>query len=97
MEVINSHSAYGIAQLREIYTPFNEKIYYFGGKFMINKIKNWIKTHRYITGACLLLASICAIAFGFAQFGQQERDDMDGPLADYLREDPEEITETDEW
>lgn len=64
---------------------------------MMNKIKNWIKNHRYITGGLLLLASICAIAFGFAQFGPQNNPEYsEGPLADYLGTD-EEIMETDEY
>lgn len=60
---------------------------------MINKIKNWIKNHRYITAAGLFLVSICAIAFGFAQFGPQNNTESDGLLADYLGDD-EEIMET---
>lgn len=63
---------------------------------MINKVKNWIKNHRYITAAGLFLASICAIAFGFAHFGPRNNPDYsEGPLADYLADD-DEIMETEE-
>lgn len=59
---------------------------------MINKIKNWIKNHRYLTAAGLLLVSICAIAFGFAHFGPQNDPEYgEGPLADYLSDDYDEI------
>lgn len=63
---------------------------------MINKIKNWIKNHRYLTAAGLFLVSICAIAFGFAHFGPQNNPDIEDPLADYLGTD-EDIMETDEY
>lgn len=64
---------------------------------MINKIKNWIKNHRYFTAAGLLIVSICAIAFGFAHFGPDNN--LDSMEDDDLiqMEDPDEITETDEW
>ena len=55
---------------------------------MMNKIKNWLKNHKYITAAGLFLISICAIAFGFAHFGPQNNtEDDDGPLSKYLGED----------
>lgn len=61
---------------------------------MMNKIKNWIKNHRYLTAAGLFLVSICAITFGFAQFGPQNNPDCkEDPLADYLGED-EDVMET---
>ena len=66
---------------------------------MMNKIKNWIKNHRYIAGAGLFLVSICMIAFGYAHFGPQN-DDTDygeGPLADYLGYDDEDVMETTEY
>lgn len=63
---------------------------------MINKIKSWIKNHRYITAAGLFVASICAIAFGFAHFGPQNDTESEGPLADYLGTD-EGIMEDDEY
>ena len=62
---------------------------------MINKIKNWIKNHRYLTAAGLFLASICAIAFGFAQFGPQNNPDIGEPLAVYPADDGA-IMETEE-
>lgn len=64
---------------------------------MINKIKNWIKNHRYLTAAGLFLVSICAIAFGFAQFGPQNNSDCgEGLLDSYLGTD-EDVMETDEY
>jgi hypothetical protein len=63
---------------------------------MMNKIKNWIKNHRYLTAAGLFLVSICAIAFGFAQFGPQNNPDDGELLGAYLGED-EDVMETDEY
>lgn len=64
---------------------------------MINKIKNWINDHRYLTAAGLFLVSLCMIAFGYAHFGPQDTpEEEEGPLADYLRYDPDKIMEDDE-
>ena len=64
---------------------------------MINKIKNWTKNHRYIAGAGLLMMSICAIAFGFAQFGPQNNPDYIEDDIFIPEENSEEIMETDEY
>ena len=70
---------------------------YFGGNFMMNKIKNWVKNNRFIAGGALLFVSICAIAFGFAQFGPHNNPDHnDGPLAEYLADDYD-IMEANEY
>ena len=36
---------------------------------MKTKIKNWMENHERIYGTCLLVASICTLAFGGAYFG----------------------------
>ena len=36
---------------------------------MKTKIKNWLENHNYIYGTCLLIASVCTLAFGGAYFG----------------------------
>lgn len=64
---------------------------------MINKIKNWIKNHRYITAAGLFVASICAIAFGFAHFGPQNEPDEWVPVVDLNLGTDEGIMEDDEY
>mgnify|MGYP003295469791 CR=1 FL=1 len=33
---------------------------------------NWLEKHNYIYGGCLLVASICMLAFGGAYFGAQK-------------------------
>ena len=63
---------------------------------MINKIKNRINIRRCIVGGGLLMLSICAIAFGLAQFGPQNNPDYienDNFIPD---ENPEEIMEPNE-
>jgi hypothetical protein len=36
---------------------------------MKTKIKNWLENHEYLYGTCLLIASVCTLAFGGAYFG----------------------------
>ena len=63
---------------------------------MKTKFMNWWKKHNYLYGACLVVASLCLIAFGFATMGEGSTEASE-PVADIalnsMEENAEFITE----